>query len=137
MLDEKDLQAIAQLIAPIQKEIETMQADIAALKRDSATKEDLSSVSKRLDTLERTTATKDDLAAMATKEDLSQVLTDSKIMQEGYFGPQFGLLADGLKLVQEKMLPMEALDDAEDRLDVLEAVVKNHSREIRELKKAQ
>ena len=108
MLDEKDLQAIAQLIAPIQKEIETMQADIAALKRDSA-----------------------------TKEDLSQVLTDSKIMQEGYFGPQFGLLADGLKLVQEKMLPAEAIEDVEDRVDVLEAVVKNHSREIRELKKAQ
>ena len=85
-----------------------MQADIAALKRDSA-----------------------------TKEDLDRVLVESKIMQEGYFGPQFGLLADGLKLVQEKMLPMEALDDAEDRLDVLEAVVKTHSREIRELKKAQ
>lgn len=88
----------------------------------------LAAINKRLDTLERTTA---------TKEDLDRVLVESKVMQEGYFGPQFGLLADGLKLVQEKMLPMEALDDAEDRLDVLEAVVKNHSREIRELKKAQ
>lgn len=110
MLDEKDLQAIAQLI-----------------------KAQVDPINKRLDT----TVTKDDLAAMATKEDLDRVLVESKVMQEGYFGPQFGLLADGLKLVQEKMLPMEALDDAEDRLDVLEAVVKNHSREIRELKKAQ
>ena len=101
MLDEKDLQAIAQLI-----------------------KAQVDPINKRLD-------------ATATKEDLDRVLVESKVMQEGYFGPQFGLLADGLKLVQEKMLPMEALDDAEDRLDVLEAVVKNHSREIRELKKAQ
>lgn len=115
----------------------TMQADIAALKRDSATKEDLSSVSKRLDTLEGTMATKDDFVAMATKEDLDRVLVESKIMQEGYFDPKFGLLGDQLKLVQEKMLPMEALDDAEDRLDVLEAIVKRHSREIEKLKKAQ
>ena len=85
-----------------------MQTDIAALKRDSA-----------------------------TKEDLDRVLVESKIMQEGYFDPKFGLLGDQLKLVQEKMLPMEALDDAEDRLDVLEAVVKRHSREIEKLKKAQ
>lgn len=88
----------------------------------------LAAINKRLDTLERTTA---------TKEDLDRVLVESKVMQEGYFGPQFGLLADGLKLVQEKMLPMEALDDAEDRLDVLEAVVKRHSREIEKLRRAQ
>ena len=114
MLDEKDLQAIAQLI-----------------------KAQVDPINKRLDTLEGTMATKDDLVAMATKGDLDRVLVESKIMQEGYFDPKFDLLGDQLKLVQEKMLPMEALDDAEDRLDVLEAVVKNHSREIRELKKAQ
>ena len=58
-------------------------------------------------------------------------------LMEGYFEPKFNLLADGQKLIQEKMLPMEALDIVEDRLDVLEAVVKLHSREIKELKKAQ
>lgn len=100
----------------------------------------LAAINKRLDSVGQRlegTATKEDLAAMATKGDLDRVLVESKIMQEGYFDPKFGLLGDQLKLVQEKMLPMEALDDAEDRLDVLEAVVKNHSREIRELKKAQ
>lgn len=93
----------------------------------------LTAINKRLDTLEKTTATKEDLAAMATKDDLA----DSKVLMEAYFDPKFGLLVDGLKLVQEKMLPLEAIEDAEDRLDVLEAVVKTHSREIRELKKAQ
>lgn len=65
--------------------------------------------------------------------------SESRMMalMEGYFEPKFNLLADGQKLIQEKMLPMEALDIVEDRLDVLEAVVKLHSREIKELKKAQ
>lgn len=113
MLDEKDLQAIAQLI-----------------------KAQVNPINKRLDTLERTTATKDDLAAME-KRVLEQSTVNMQVLLEGLVDPKFNLLADGQKLIQEKMLPMEALDDAEDRLDVLEAVVKNHSREIRELKKAQ
>lgn len=116
MLDEKDLQAIAQLIAPIQKEMEAMQTDIAALKRDSATKDDLAAMEKRV---------------------LEQSTVNMQVLLEGLVDPKFNLLADGQKLIQEKMLPMEALDDVEDRLDVLEAVVKTHSREIRELKKAQ
>lgn len=98
MLDEKDLQAIAQLI-----------------------KAQVDPINDRLDTLERTMATKEDLA-------------DTKVLMAAYFDPKFGLLADQLKLIQEKQIPAEALDDAEDRLDVLEAVVKRHSREIEKLK---
>lgn len=93
-----------------------MQADIAALKKDSATKDDLTAMEKRI---------------------LEQSTINMQVLLEGLVDPKFNLLADGQKLIQEKMLPMEALDDAEDRLDVLEAVVKTHSREIRELKKAQ
>ena len=71
----------------------------------------LAAINKRLDTLERTTA---------TKEDLDRVLVESKVMQEGYFDPKFNLLADGQKLIREKMLPAEAIEDVEDRVDVLE-----------------
>ncbi len=78
-------------------------------------------INDRLDTLERTMATKEDLA-------------DTKVLMAAYFDLKFGLLADQLKLIQEKQIPAEALDDAEDRLDVLEAVVKRHSREIEKLK---
>ena len=78
-------------------------------------------INDRLDTLERTMATKEDLA-------------DTKVLMAAYFDPKFGLLADQLKMIQEKQIPAEALDDAEDRLDVLEAVVKRHSREIEKLK---
>ena len=51
--------------------------------------------------------------------------------------PRFSLLEDGQKLIREKMLPAEAWDETEERLDVLEAVVKRHSREIENLKRAQ
>lgn len=71
------------------------------------------------------------------KRILEQSAANMRVLLEGIVDPKFGLLADGLKLVQEKMLPAEAIEDVEDRVDVLEAVVKNHSREIRELKKAQ
>ena len=87
----------------------------------------LAAINKRLDTLERTTA---------TKEDLDRVLVESKVMQEGYFDPNFNLLADGQKLIREKMLPAEAIEDVEDRVDVLEIAVKEHTREIQELKRA-
>ena len=87
----------------------------------------LAAINKRLDTLERTTA---------TKEDLDRVLVESKVMQEGYFDPKFNLLADGQKLIREKMLPAEAIEDVEDRVDVLEIAVKEHTREIQELKRA-
>ena len=40
-------------------------------------------------------------------------------------------------IIREKMLPAEAWDETEERLDVLEAVVKRHSREIENLKRAQ
>lgn len=65
--------------------------------------------------------------------------SESRMMalMEGYFEPKFNLLADGQKLIQEKMLPMEALDIVEDRLDVLDSIVKLHSHEIAKLKKAQ
>ena len=87
----------------------------------------LAAINKRLDTLERTTA---------TKEDLDRLLVESKVMQEGYFDPKFNLLADGQKLIREKMLPAEAIEDVEDRVDVLEIAVKEHAREIQELKRA-
>lgn len=103
MLDEKDLQAIAQLIDkkldPIKEDIEELKAGQTKLK--------------------------------------AEILHEAGALIEADVIPRFNLLADGQKLIQEKMLPAEALDTVEDRVDVLEAVVKLHSREIEKLKKAQ
>lgn len=66
-----------------------MQADIAALKKDSATKNDLAAMEKRI---------------------LEQSTVNMRVLLEGIVDPKFGLLADGLKLVQEKMVPAEVLE---------------------------
>ena len=55
-------------------------------------------------------------------------------MMEAWFEPRFNLLGEQIQLIQEKLTPSGAL---ENRVDVVEVVVKQHSREIETLKKAQ
>lgn len=57
-------------------------------------------------------------------------------MMEAYFEPRFQLLGDQIKLIQEKLTPPEAMEDLEGRVQFVEGVVKQHSREIEMLKKA-
>ena len=85
MLDEKDLQAIAQLMAQQKREI----------------------------------------------------INEVKVLMEADVMPKFNLLADGIQNVHEKLIPAEAMTEVEERLDVLEATVRLHAKEIAKLKKAQ
>ncbi len=93
---------------------------------------------------------KKDLQAIAKLISDSEARTAQRIeeaekrmmaLMEGYFDPKFNLLADGHKLITEQMAKQEALEDlmesVEDRLDVLDSIVKLHSHEIAKLKKAQ
>lgn len=103
MLDEKDLQAIAQLLSQQKKEIigeirEEMDARFAEQKKD--------------------------------------IMHQVNLLMESYFDPKFNLLADGLALLKERSVGHEEVEEVSDRVDVLEAVVKVHSREIEKLKKA-
>lgn len=75
------------------------------------------------------------MAYMEEKINASQAQTAA--MMEAYFEPRFKLLGEQLSLFRETKAPVEALDALESRADVLEAVVREHSREIELLKKAQ
>lgn len=123
-----DMEKILEILGAMNRRMDTMQEDISVLRSGSATKEDVG-------------ALKEDIAAhkreMATKEDLRHAKGEMMALMEAYFEPKFDLLAEQIKLIQEKQVPMEAMEQTEDRLDVLEAVVKSHSAEIRRLKKAQ
>lgn len=66
-----------------------------------------------------------------------EIINEVKVLMEADVMPKFNLLADGIQAIQEKMVPAEAIDEIEDRLDVLEATVRLHSKEIAKLKKAQ
>lgn len=122
------MEKILEILGAMNRRMDTMQEDISVLRSGSATKEDVGSL-------------KEDIAAhkreMATKEDLRHAKGEMMALMEAYFEPKFDLLAEQIKLIQEKQVPMEAMEQTEDRLDVLEAVVKSHSAEIRRLKKAQ
>lgn len=129
------MEKILEILGVMNRRMDTMQEDISVLRSGSATKEDVGSLKEDVGTL------KEDIAAhkreMATKEDLRHAKGEMMALMEAYFEPKFDLLAEQIKLIQEKQVPMEAMEQTEDRLDVLEAVVKSHSAEIRRLKKAQ
>ena len=85
MLDEKDLQVIAQLMAQQRKDI----------------------------------------------------MQDLKVLLDTEATTKFNLLAEGIEDIQRRMPSEDDMDIIDGRLDTLEAIVKKHSREIAELKKAQ
>ena len=85
MLDEKDLQAIVQLMAQQRKDI----------------------------------------------------MQDLKVLLDTEVTTKFNLLAEGIEDIQRRMPSEDDMDIIDGRLDTLEAIVKKHSREIAELKKAQ
>ena len=115
-----DMERVLEMLGAMSRRMDTMQEDLSALRTASATKEDLSALKRE----------------MATKEDLRQAKGEMMALMEAYFEPKFDLLAEQIKLIQEKQVPLETLEQVEDRLDVLEAAVKSHSVEIRNLKRA-
>lgn len=68
-----------------------------------------------------------------TREEVAHIMN---VMIENTVTPKFNLLADELALIREKLTPAEETARTNDRLDVLEGVVKQHSREIASLKRA-
>ena len=140
---KEDVGALKEDIGSLKEDVGTLKGDVGTLKGDVGTlKGDVGALKEDVGALkEDVGALKEDIAAhkreMATKEDLRHAKGEMMALMEAYFEPKFDLLAEQIKLIQEKQVPMEAMEQTEDRLDVLEAVVKSHSAEIRRLKKAQ
>ena len=122
MLDERDLQAIAQLLEA------RMDAKLEPVRQG------VDSVEPRL-----TGQRQELLREMETRMDEKIRASESRMMAyfEAAVMPKFDLLADGIQALQEKMPSRERFEEVEDRLDALEAAVRLHSKEIAGLKKAQ
>ena len=121
-----DMEKVLEMLTGMNQRMDAMQGDVAALRGEmAALQKDMAALQKDTAALQKDTAAlqKD----MVTKEELQQAKGDMMALMEAYFTPKFNLLADQIKLTQEKQAPME----------VLEAVVKSHSEDIRRLKKAQ
>ena len=123
MLDEKDLQAIENLID----------------QRISA------SEVRMTETLTGTLTEMMDEKIQASEVRMGEMM-DEKIrasesrmmaMMESLFMPQCNLLAEKMDALEQKVVRREEHERVEARVDVLEAVVKVHSIEIERLKKAE
>ena len=122
MLDEKDLQAIAQLMNQQKLDIlEVMDQKLAQQKQDIF-------------------EVMDQKLARQKKEILSETAHQMKTLIDLEVTPKFNLLAEGLQNVNDRLDRLATPEEFEimgSRMDTLELVVKKHSREIAELKKAQ
>ena len=65
------------------------------------------------------------------------IMQDLKVLLDTEVTTKFNLLAEGIEDIQRRMPSEDDMDIIDGRLDTLEAIVKKHSREIAELKKAQ
>jgi len=98
---------------------------------------DLQAIAKMIGDSEARTAAKISESEVRMSQKISESESRMIAVMEAYFDPKFNLLADQVKLIQEKLVAAGDLEERDERLDVLEAVVKRHSREIEKLKKAQ
>ena len=97
MLEEKDLQAIAQLMdAKLEKQKQEIKTELR-----------------------------------------QELMQDMRVLLDTEVTTKFNLLAEGIEDIQRRMPSEDDMDIIDGRLDTLEAIVKKHSREIAELKKAQ
>lgn len=80
-----------------------------------------------------------DLQAIAQlmERQRKDILHDVKVLLDTDVTTKFNLLAEGMEDIRRRMPSEDDMDIIDGRLDTLEAIVKKHSREIAELKKAQ
>ena len=156
MLDEKDLLAIAQLMTQQKQDIfegmdqkldqqkqdifEVMDQKLAQQKQDILGVMDQKLAQQKEDILGETTKIMDQKLARQKEDILSETAHQMKALLDLEVTPKFNLLAEELQNVNDRLdrlITPEEFAIMDSRMDTLELVVKKHSREIAELKKAQ
>ena len=125
MLDERDLQAIAQLIDSKLQESEQRTVHLI----DSKLKESEQRTMGAIKESEQRTMG-------AIKESEQRTMQGAAALMESYFEPKFQLLAEGIQSLQETQIPRERFENLEEEVAFLHTIVRQHSREIEKLKHA-
>ena len=125
MLDERDLQAIAQLIDSKLQESEQRTSQLI----DSKLKESEQRTMGAIKESEQRTMG-------AIKESEQRPMQGAAALMESYFEPKFQLLAEGIQSLQETQIPRERFENLEEEVAFLHTIVRQHSREIEKLKHA-
>lgn len=97
-------------------------------------KNDLALIKDLLDTQ---TARMLDAMEAQKKEILQETAAATRVLIESPIMPKFNLLAEGQQTLLEKLAPKSRVEELEEEVDFLKSIIKLHSEQIAELKKAQ
>ena len=151
MLDERDLQAIAQLIDSKLQESEQRTVQLIDSKLQESEQRTAQLIDSKLKESEQRTmgAIKESeqrtMGAIkeseqrtmgAIKESEQRTMQGAATLMESYFEPKFQLLAEGIQSLQETQIPRERFENLEEEVAFLHTIVRQHSREIEKLKHA-
>ena len=129
MLDERDLQAIAQLIDSKLQESEQRTVQLIDSKLQESEQRTAQLIDSKLKESEQRTMG-------AIKESEQRTMQGAATLMESYFEPKFQLLAEGIQSLQETQSPRERFENLEEEVAFLHTIVRQHSREIEKLKHA-
>lgn len=136
MTDQELLQAIGQVV---EAKLEPVRQDIRELKEDvQGLKDSFQRLETRIDGLE---ARMDKLEAgidslEARTGNLEETVHSIRIYMENDQQRTLNLLLEGQQALWDRFVPQEEYERLKDRTEVLEATVRRHSQEIRELQLA-
>ena len=140
MLDERDLQAIAQLIDSKLQESEQRTVHLIDSKLQESEQRTSQLIDSKLKESEQRTmgAIKESehRTMGAIKESEQRTMQGAAALMESYFEPKFQLLAEGIQSLQETQIPRERFENLEEEVAFLHTIVRQHSREIEKLKHA-
>lgn len=71
------------------------------------------------------------------KEILRETASSTRVLIESSIIPKFNLLAEGQQTLLETLAPKSRVEELEEEVDFLKSIIKLHSEQIAELKKAQ
>lgn len=97
-------------------------------------KNDLALIQDLLDTQ---TARMMDAMEAQKKEILQEPAAATRVLIESSIMPKFNLLAEGQQTLLETLAPKSRVEELEEEVDFLKSIIKLHSEQIAELKKAQ
>ena len=151
MLDERDLQAIAQLIDSKLQESEQRTVQLIDSKLQESEQRTSQLIDSKLkeseqrtmgaikESEQRTTGAikeSEQRTMGAIKESEQRTMQGAAALMESYFEPKFQLLAEGIQSLQETQIPRERFENLEEEVAFLHTIVRQHSREIEKLKHA-
>ena len=77
-----------------------------------------------------------DMIQESASQTLKDAMQGASVLMESYFGPKFKLLFENQQTMMETRIPEDDFEDLKEDVQMLRAIVRKHSQEIKELKRA-